>query len=194
MKFLHLISRKQAILSGFLFYVTEKPCKRGHFSERFVSNRQCKDCWSESTRSWYKANREAVLIKQKNYGQKNAEMRSAQRKIRYAQNSAYELRKNSEWRKANKGLTTFHSVKYQTNKKNRTPNWLTEEQVKSIATEYELATWCTKVMGIKYHVDHIVPLQGKTVSGLHVPWNLRVIPALDNQSKSNKFSDKEASL
>ena len=187
MKFLHLISRKQAVLSGFLFYVTGKPCKRGHFSERFVSNRQCKDCWSESTCSWYKANKEAVLIKQKIYGQKNAEMRSAQRKTRYAQNSAYELRKNSEWRKANKGLVTFHSVKYQANKKNRTPSWLTQKQVKSIATEYELAAWCTKVTGIKYHVDHIVPLQGKTVSGLHVPWNLQVIPASDNHKKSNRF-------
>ena len=70
---------------------------------------------------------------------------------------------------------------------NRTPNWLTKDQKRQIEIEHQLAAWCTKVTGIKYHVDHIVPLQGKTVSGLHVPWNLQVIPASDNHKKSNRF-------
>ena len=72
-------------------------------------------------------------------------------------------------------------------KKNRTPNWLTDDQLWMIEQAYDIAAKRTLSLGITFHVDHIVPLQGKIVSGLHVPWNLQVIPAKLNQQKSNRF-------
>jgi hypothetical protein len=73
-------------------------------------------------------------------------------------------------------------------KMQRTPKWLTEIDYERIGNEYKLADILTKLTSSAWHVDHIIPLQGKMVSGLHVPSNLRVLPAKDNISKSNTFA------
>lgn len=67
------------------------------------------------------------------------------------------------------------------------PSWLNEEQLKQIQEIYKERDLIVLKTGIPHHVDHIVPLKGESVSGLHVPWNLRVIPAKDNMVKSNKL-------
>lgn len=71
--------------------------------------------------------------------------------------------------------------------KQRSPSWLTEDDHWMIAQAYELAQVRAKIFGFDWHVDHIIPLHGKTVSGLHVPQNLQVIPALVNLKKGNKI-------
>lgn len=67
------------------------------------------------------------------------------------------------------------------------PVWLTETQHEQIKFFYDLARDCEMITGQQYHVDHIVPLQGKNVCGLHVPWNLQVLPADINMSKGNRY-------
>ena len=80
----------------------------------------------------------------------------------------------------NSGRTLAHTVKRRLAKINRTPTWLTPDDHWMIEQAYELAAIRTKMFGFFWHVDHIIPLQGKTVSGLHVPTNLQVIPAVEH--------------
>ena len=70
-----------------------------------------------------------------------------------------------------------------------TPPWLTEAHQEAIKDFYKESARLTQETGIAHHVDHIVPLRGKNVSGLHVPWNLQILTADENYIKNNKFPD-----
>ena len=67
------------------------------------------------------------------------------------------------------------------------PKWLSNIDLAKIKSIYKMANNLSKKTGTKHHVDHIVPLQGKDVCGLHVPWNLQVLPAEENLRKYNKL-------
>lgn len=67
------------------------------------------------------------------------------------------------------------------------PSWLTNKHKKQINLIYAHAQDVRMITGEAYHVDHIVPLTSDVVCGLHVPWNLQILPADLNISKSNQF-------
>jgi hypothetical protein len=90
-------------------------------------------------------------------------------------------REQSEARRA---LIAAHAAKRKADKLLRSPPWVDWD---ALRRPYLKAQALTEVTGIVHHVDHIVPLRGRTVSGLHVPWNLQVIPGVDNLRKHNKF-------
>ena len=68
---------------------------------------------------------------------------------------------------------------------------LTEEQIQQMRDIYWLARDLTAINGEQYEVDHIIPLKGKDICGLHVPWNLQVLPMDLNRSKNNKYNKAE---
>lgn len=106
-----------------------------------------------------------------------------------------ELAKERAWRKENwervrkykhktGPLAVSHAMRRHAAQLRATPKWANKEKINEIYAECARITMET---GIEHHVDHIVPLQGKNVRGLHVHWNLRIIPAELNKRKSNKL-------
>jgi hypothetical protein len=77
-----------------------------------------------------------------------------------------------------------HGSKRRTAKLLRTPPWADMAAIQQV---YREAIRIEKETGVDQHVDHIYPLQGRLVSGLHVHNNLRVIPKLENIRKSNRY-------
>ena len=167
-----------------------------------------------ASRAYYSANKEKVAAASRAWQLANKEKSRAYRKVRYEKNKEHVKATAKAWRLANKekvaaaskawyaankekvkadwrawyeanpGKVAEHTVKRRAAKLHRTVSWSNK---KLIAQVYKQAKELTIETGEPYHVDHIIPLQGKLVSGLHVETNLQVIPATDNLTKSNKF-------
>lgn len=73
-----------------------------------------------------------------------------------------------------------------------TPSWLTFIHKAQVDEFYELALAKAVQTGVPHDVDHIVPLRGKHVRGLHVPWNLQILTEVENSKKYNKFIERSA--
>ena len=78
------------------------------------------------------------------------------------------------------------TAKYKAAKLNRIPSWQTPADIFEIECIYTYRTSLQSI-GLKYHVDHILPLQGKFVSGLHTPLNMQILHHVENSSKGNRF-------
>ena len=91
------------------------------------------------------------------------------------------------WKKANPAKVIANTTRRKKHIKLRTPNWLTKDDHKVIWGFYSIAAMLTKHNNEKWEVDHVIPLLGKNVSGLHVPSNLQLLCSADNLKKSNQF-------
>ena len=138
-------------------------------------------------KKYYEANKEIRNAKSKAWHEANKEKHSNLMKAWYKVNKEEHAVRKKAWQQANKDKVNALAAKRHASKLNRTPSWLTKEDLAEIKDIYSMANRRTQVEGIQYHVDHIIPLQGKNISGLHVPSNMQILRARDNISKGNRY-------
>ena len=128
----------------------------------------CKACDRARARAYYAANKGRIKTRTAAYRQVNPEKHREHCKKHYENNKAAHRQRE---------------MAYQIKRRQQTPSWLSKAHVAEMEGLY---MFCQLFSG--YQVDHIVPIRGETVSGLHVPWNLQVLTRSKNAQKSNIFN------
>ena len=108
-------------------------------------------------------------------------------RLAYQANAEERKAKQRLWSKTNRGIANALGRRYKLKKAKATPLWLTPEQLYNMQCTYKVAAQLSETSSQKWHVDHIVPIRGKDVCGLHVPWNLQLLPAKMNMQKGNRI-------
>jgi len=131
----------------------------------------------------YLKNREAVRERQRLYRLANTE-RIAETKRQWHDANLGRAKENlRRWRAANPHAVTASTINRQLAKTRRTVAWADHSKIRAI---YAIAR-TYRDFGIDCHVDHIIPLRGELVSGLHVEHNLQLLPAHLNDAKGNRY-------
>lgn len=211
-------ARQAAMESGASTYFHGIPCKNGHVAPRQTSNGACTECTYQRNKTdkvkqykkqHKKDNRDKYLQHQRrrraenleemreyhrNYFQQNKERLVAQSRKRHLERLKEEdeyrdkvKAQRKKWRENNRAYMCQYSNMRSKRVAQATPSWV---NVESLLLKYKERETMSRLTGVTHHVDHRVPIKGKNVCGLHVPWNLRVITAEHNLSKHNKWSSE----
>lgn len=141
----------------------------------------CKVCCKEKSLEWRTKNPDRHKENRKRYYAENTDKELKQMSVWRSENKGY----SNEWRRLNLAKSRAAYSKRRAKQRTATPNWLSEDQIKQIEYLYEVARDASLLTGEPYEVDHIEPLVSDEVCGLHVPWNLQVLPRDLNRRKSN---------
>ena len=163
---MNIISKKEARENGLRDYFTGKPCNRGHVANRSVQSGMCRLCDKEDQAAYKERNKERVL--EADRARYNATKEGKRDRMREQYKKTYQRHKSSFITAVR--IRRGHMV-------HRTPAWSQKEAIRLFYNN------CPQ----GYEVDHIIPLQGKLVSGLHVLENLQYLPMAENRSKGNHY-------
>jgi 5-methylcytosine-specific restriction endonuclease McrA len=186
----HPRTRKEAVAAGAKFYFTGEPCVRGHVALRKTKG-ACLECvkedWAvDNERRKGKPKTAAAVAAGRRYYEKNREAVIARAAARPTEEKR---RLQAEYKDRNVDVVRADTSIRKRRHREATPAWLTKEERLQMRDLYVQARKMTALTRERYVVDHIVPLRGEAVCGLHVPWNLRVITQDENLKKSNKLVD-----
>jgi hypothetical protein len=181
--------RAIALSEGRSMYFTGRPCKSGHVCKRITSNGNCIECLALAEKVRRQKDPEAARKRNatsyQRHRDKNIEAAAKYRKDNPEKVAAGTRR----WRENNMGKRCAMEKARQARKVQASPPWLTIEHKMDIYAVYAEAKNMRDKYGVAIHVDHIVPIKGRNVCGLHVPWNLQLVTQSYNSSKGNRFSD-----
>lgn len=170
---------------------------------KFGRTARCKTCLSAASRKWQRDNPEKTAAKMKEWRRKNQDRVNLERRNAAPEQKAIEALRVRAWRERNPGAAYAVTKSYRAkrpgyassvNRKRAlaqlraTPKWLTPAQIAEIEGVYLYGA----LFG--FHIDHIVPIKGKTVCGLHVPWNLQPLTPSENIAKGNRLCGGDVPL
>lgn len=175
-------SRKMAINLEHSRYWTGKPCKHGHLAWRTCPAGMCMECARQHTAKRLRedpAYREMHRRQTREYKRRVLADPARRSQIREYEREA--SKSPSRKAKSVRKVTERRLLKLKA-----TPPWLSSEDRAKIEAIYQRARELTRLTGIQHEVDHVVPLKGEAVCGLHVPWNLQVLTQSENAAKGNR--------
>lgn len=171
-------TKNKRYLDGLWVYC--KACDCARVAEYRIKN-------PEKVKATLKASKErnaaGIAETKKRYRKANPERMRSERKAAYDKNRNTELAKARAYKVANPHITREIMATRIAKKKSATPAWINRKEIQKLHAQ---AVYLTRLTGIIFHVDHIVPLKSDLVCGLHWHGNMQVITGSENQSKSNR--------
>jgi hypothetical protein len=154
----------------------------------------CRECSKLKMTKWRSKNRTKDREIKLKWAEKNRDKIKEKSKKYYEANKEAHIERCADWARRNPTLRACHFARRRASKRNATPPWLSAIEIAKIQEMYDVSAALSVQTGIPHHVDHIHPLQGRGFNGLHVPWNLQIIVAEENQKKLNKIPEEETHL
>lgn len=147
----------------------------------------CHECHRERNREWYRENRKQHNKKAVDWRKANPEKAKEIWQAFHHRNKEKRAAQHAEWAGRNRGKRNATSAKRKAAKLRATPKWVNWGKVRAI---YRQAKRLQDFTGVPMHVDHIVPLQGDNVCGLHWEGNLQILSASENIAKFNRWDER----
>lgn len=165
-------------------WLAANPGKSAEYSARWSAKNPGEA--NAASRKWYWENRERALATDKAQREADLEKFLIRERKSYARNAKARALRHKKWSAKNRDRINYYASARRAAVIKRTPPWLSERQLLEVLRFFTEARVLSEKTGVEHHVDHIVPLRGRKASGLNVPWNLQVIPAIDNLKKNNR--------
>lgn len=177
-------TRKEARALGLSRFFNGKPCVHGHIAERYASGSECTVCCKKRAAARYREDPNPFSEASRKWRERHgAAYREAKREQLYKWSREY-VQKNPD-------LYRTLDARRRARKRNATPPWFSGHDEAAIRRTYALASLMAEVTGEPWEVDHIIPLGGRNVCGLHVASNVQAISRRANRRKSNRFEAQE---